>query len=140
MSDHAATIAHAVGRLNEGDVDGYVTDLYHPHARFHGFPEAFGDDRDGIAGFFRALVAAVPDATIAAEDLFVAGDRVAVRFTLTGTHRGDLLGAAPDGQALRVGGITILRFEGDRCAERWNRLDDVTLLAQLGLFPAATAA
>jgi predicted ester cyclase len=138
MSDHGTTIAAAVDRLNAGDVDGYVTALYHPHARFHGFPPAFGDDRDGIRDFFRALVAAVPDARIAAEDLIAAGDRVTVRFRLTGTHHGDLFGAAGSGQALDVEGITVVRFEGDLVAERWNRLDDLTLLTQLGILPAPT--
>lgn len=139
MTDHANTIANAVSHLNTGDVDGYVTTLYHPHCRFHGFPNAFGSDRDGIADFFRALVTAVPDARITAEDLITEGDRVAVRFTLTGTHRGELLGAAGTGRPLEVGGITVLRFEEELVAERWNRLDDVTLLTQLGLLPAVAA-
>ena len=69
MSDHATTIATAVQLLNAGDVDGYVTTLYHPDARFHGFPPDFGADRDGITAFFRALRAGIPDATIAAQDL-----------------------------------------------------------------------
>lgn len=140
MTNHAATIASAVARLNDGDVDGYITTLYHPESRFHGFPEMFGTDRNGITEFFRALVAAVPDARIDAQDLLESGDRVAVRFTLTGTHRGELLGAAPTGSHLAAEGITILRFEGDHVVERWNRLDDVSLLQQLGLLPAPTAA
>ena len=139
MTDHATTIATAVGRLNEGDINGYITTLYHPHSRFHGFPEAFGSDRDGIADFFRTLIVAVPDARIAAEDLVEQGERVAVRYVLTGTHEGELLGAAGTGQALEVEGITILRFEGDLVAERWNRLDDVKLLTQLGLMATAPA-
>jgi predicted ester cyclase len=139
MTDHATTIATAIGRLNDGDVDGYITTLYHPHCRFHGFPDAFGSDRDGIADFFRALVGAVPDARISAADLVEQGDRVVVRYVLTGTHEGELLGAAGTGQALGVEGITIVRFEGDLVAERWNRLDDVKLLTQLGLMATAPA-
>jgi predicted ester cyclase len=139
MTDHASTIANAVARLNMGDVDGYVRALYHPHSRFHGFPDVFGSDRDGIADFFRALLGAVPDARITAEDLFADGDRVAVRYTLTGSHEGELFGAAGTGRPLNVEGITLLRFENDLVAERWNRLDDVTLLTQLGLLPAAAA-
>src|SRR5690242_2003992 len=138
--DHATTISTAVGRLNQGDVEGYITTLYHPHCRFHGFPAPFGEDRPGIAAFFAALVEAVPDANIAAEDLLVDGDRVAVRFRLTGTHRGELLGARPTGRALDVEGITILRFEGEMAAERWNRLDDVSLMGQLGLLPVGADA
>jgi predicted ester cyclase len=139
MTDHAVTIATAVDRLNEGDVDGYIAMLYHPHCRFHGFPDAFGSDRDGIANFFRTLVRAVPDARISAADLIEQGDRVAVRYVLTGTHDGELLGAAGTGQALEVEGITIVRFQGDLVAERWNRLDDVKLLTQLGLMATAQA-
>jgi predicted ester cyclase len=139
MTDHATTIANAVGRLNSGDVDGYTAALYHPHCQFHGFPEPFGTDLDGITQFFRVLVDAVPDCRITAQDLIADGDRVAVRFTLTGTHQGEMLGAAPTGAPLEVEGITMLRFEGDRVAERWNRLDDVTLMTQLGLLPSAIA-
>jgi predicted ester cyclase len=39
-----------------------------------------------------------------------------------------------------VEGITVLRFVDGRVAERWNRLDDVALLTQLGLLPAPAPA
>ncbi|MDT4914218.1 MAG: hypothetical protein QOC66_3346 [Pseudonocardiales bacterium] len=140
MTDHATTIANAVDKLNAGDVEGYVTDLYTADSRFHGFPDAFTPDRDGITQFFKALVAAVPDTRITAQDLLVDGDRAAVRFVLTGTHQGELFGAAGTGRALEVEGITVLRFVDGRVAERWNRLDDVALLTQLGLLPAPAPA
>lgn len=136
MSDHASTIASAVQLLNAGDVEGYVTTLYAPEAVFHGFPPAFAPDRDGITGFFRALLAGVPDATISAHDLFADGDRVAVRFTLTGTHAGELFGMPPTGAPIDADGITILRFHAGLCVERWNRLDDITFLTQIGAMPA----
>jgi len=138
MSDHATTVATAVARLNAGDVEGYVTSLYAPEAVFHGFPPAFAPDRDGITAFFHALRAGVPDATISAQDLLADGDRVAVRFTLSGTHTGELLGVPGSGASLDVEGITVLRFSGDRCVERWNRLDDLALLTQIGAMPVPT--
>ncbi|MDT7649272.1 MAG: hypothetical protein QOI36_678, partial [Pseudonocardiales bacterium] len=107
---------------------------------FHGFPPAFSPDRDGIAEFFRALRAGVPDANIAAQDLLADGDRVAVRFTLTGTHTGELFGAPATGERIDAEGITIVRFSGTRVVERWNRLDDVAFLTQIGAMPAGTAA
>jgi hypothetical protein len=140
MSDHATTIATAIRLLNAGDVDGYVTSLYDPEAVFHGFPPAFSPDREGIAEFFRALRAGVPDANIAAEDLLTDGDRVAVRFTLTGTHTGGLFGAPASGEHIEAEGIAILRFSGDRIVERWNRLDDVAFLTQIGAMPAPVGA
>lgn len=136
MTDHANTIATAVGKLNDGDVDGYITTLYAPEAVFHGFPPAFAPDRDGITEFFRALRAGVPDATISAKDMLVDGDRVAVRFTVTGTHTGALFGVPASGAAIDAEGITIVRFVGDKVVERWNRLDDMTFLSQIGALPA----
>lgn len=59
-----------------------------------------------------------------------------VRFTFTGTHEGEFLGAPGTGRALEVGDITVLRFEGGLVVERWNRLDDLALLTQLGALPA----
>ncbi len=139
MTDHASTVSRAVGLLNVGDVDGYISTLYAPQARFHGFPDAFAPDRDGITLFFKALVAAVPDATITATDLLADGDKLALRFTLTGTHQGELMGAPGTGASLEVEGMTILQFEGDQCVERWNQLDNLTLLTQLNALPALAA-
>ncbi|MDT7609596.1 MAG: hypothetical protein QOG96_4099 [Pseudonocardiales bacterium] len=65
---------------------------------------------------------------------------MAVRFTLTGTHTEELFGAPATGAPIEAEGITIVRFSGDRVVERWNRLDDVAFLTQIGLMPVATAA
>lgn len=136
-TDNAGTIAEAVAKLNAGDVDGYVTTLYTPTCVFHGFPGAFAPTRDGIADFFRALIGAVPDANIAPLDLVADGDSVALRFVLTGTHEGELFGFAGTGRSLRVEGITVVHFADGLVVERWNRLDDAALLAQLGELPVA---
>lgn len=135
MTQHSSTIATAVGLLNAGDVDGYVTTLYHPDATFHGFPPDFPADRNGIADFFRALRAGIPDATISAQDMLTEEDRVAVRFTLTGTHTGELFGVPAGGARVDVEGITILQFRDARVVERWNRLDDLAFLGQIGAMP-----
>ena len=140
MRNHSTTIATAVGLLNAGDVDGYVTTLDHPDATFHGFPPDVPAYWDGISEFFRALQTGMPDATIAALDLLTDQDRVAVRFALTGTHTHELFGVSASGARIEVDGITILRFRDDRVAERWNRLDDIAFLSQIGAMPAAAGA
>ncbi len=65
---------------------------------------------------------------------------MAVRFTLTGTHTGELFGVPASGEHIEAEGITIAHFSGDRVVERWNRLDDVTFLTQIGAMPTATRA
>ncbi len=138
--DHTATIVSAVDKLNAGDVHGYITTLYSPQCQFHGFPDAFPPTRDGITDFFLTLTRAVPDATITAKDVLVDGDRVALRFILTGTHRGELFGVAATGRSLEVEGITLVHFSDGLVVERWNRLDDMALLTQLGALPVSAPA
>ena len=59
---------------------------------------------------------------------------------LTGTHRGELFGAVGTGHALEAEGITIVHFVDGHVVERWNRLDDMGLLTQLGALPVSTPA
>ena len=49
----------------------------------------------GLKRFHAALWDAFPDAELGVEDTVVEGDRAALRYRLTGTHRGRYLGVAP---------------------------------------------
>jgi steroid delta-isomerase-like uncharacterized protein len=94
----------------------------------------------GAAGFadgVRRLLAAFPDAHNAIDDIVAEGDRVVVRWTMTGTHTGDGLGIPATGRAVRITGMTMSRIAGGRIAEHWIYRDDIAMLRQLGLMPAA---
>ena len=67
------------------------------------------------------------------------GDRVACLFTMTGTHTGEFNGIPPTASRY-VSGISILRFDGGKCVERWNEMDSMGLLQQIGVIPAPQAA
>jgi predicted ester cyclase len=69
---------------------------------------------------------------------FSDGDYVATRYTITGTHDGDLMGAPPSGKDVSFTGITISRCEGGRIAEEWELTDVAGLLGQIGALPAFT--
>ena len=45
------------------------------------------------------------------------------------------MGVAPTGKPVRMTGITIHRFEGDRIAEEWEEFDALGMLRQLGAVP-----
>jgi steroid delta-isomerase-like uncharacterized protein len=83
---------------------------------------------------------AFPDWHSDLEQLVVEGDVVVERFTAHGTHRGELMGVPPTGATVVLAGINVFRIEGDRIVERWGRLDELGLLRQLGLVPAAVSA
>ncbi len=78
------------------------------------------------------ISAAFADAHWTIEDLMAEGDRVVYRWTATGVHQGEFRGIAPTGKAVMLRGITILRIENGKLAERWGSADMVGLLQQLG--------
>ena len=86
-----------------------------------------------IAQFLVAWRAAFPDLAITIEDLSAAGDTVAVRWTLRGTHRGAFLGRPPTGRAVAVTGIELYRLADGQIVERQASVDTEGLLRQLGV-------
>lgn len=57
------------------------------------------------------------------EDLFGAGDRVAVRWTARGTNSGPLMGLPPTGKSVAVSSVYIFRVEDGKLAEAWGDFD-----------------
>ena len=91
--------------------------------------------------FNAQAVAAFPDAHASIEDLIAEGDEVAVRWTLRGTHEGELRGGVPaTGLRVEVSGITISRIRNGRVVENWGNYDMLGMLQQLGVIPAPDSA
>jgi steroid delta-isomerase-like uncharacterized protein len=97
----------------------------------------------GHEGFRRLLTmyrTAFPDAQFTIEDVVAEGDTVAARFTVRGTHTGELMGIAPSGKVVEVSIVTLLRIADGKIAEEWERFDTAHLLQQVGAMPAPAAA
>jgi steroid delta-isomerase-like uncharacterized protein len=69
------------------------------------------------------------------EDIFSTDDKVAVRWTGSGTHVAELNGIPPTGRDVRVDAITIHRMADDKIAETWEVWDTLGFLQQLGVVP-----
>ena len=78
---------------------------------------------------------AFPDGRITIEDLVAEGDRVAVRWTFRGTHRGEFMGVAPTGKEVEMGAMDLFRVAGGKIAETWSNVDMMTMMRQLGAIP-----
>jgi predicted ester cyclase len=126
-----------IERLFEGVWNGtdpaVADELVHPEYLIHDRELA---ERLRGPELYRALAEgtreAVPDAEFAIADAFGVGDRVAVRWTMTGTHEGDLHGVEPTGRSVTLTGVEIDRFEGGRLVETWAETDVLGLLEQVG--------
>jgi steroid delta-isomerase-like uncharacterized protein len=120
--------------LNRGQT-GLLAELV---AADHVGHDPFGDHYgpEGMRIAVTEYRAAFPDLRVTVEDLLTAGDKVAHRFTLRGTHSGSFLGIPPTGRVVTVTGIAIDRIAGGKVAESWISLDALHLLRQLGASPA----
>jgi steroid delta-isomerase-like uncharacterized protein len=91
---------------------------------------------DGLKAMVQGYRDALSGLTVTIDHQFTDGDYVATRYTITGTHDGDLMGAPPSGKDVSFTGITVSRCEGGRIAEEWELTDVVRLLGQIGAVPA----
>jgi steroid delta-isomerase-like uncharacterized protein len=110
-------------------------DQLHAEDFVDGSPAGRASDREsykaGIAGLYEAF----PDFEATTDDLVIdeGANRVAVRWSATGTHRGTFLGIAPTGKEIVFRGIEIIAIQNDRIVERWGEWDGLDILAQLGV-------
>jgi steroid delta-isomerase-like uncharacterized protein len=77
--------------------------------------------------------AAFPDINVTVEDVIAEGDKAVTRWTIRGTHRGELMGIAPTDKPIELKGITIHRIEGGKIVEEWERYDNLGMMQQLGV-------
>lgn len=78
------------------------------------------------------LFSAFPDIQVKVEDIFAAGDKVAVRLRISGTHAGEFLGVQPTGKRVEYESTEIYRIADGKIAEEWICSDTLTLMAQIG--------
>jgi steroid delta-isomerase-like uncharacterized protein len=76
---------------------------------------------------------AIPDLTIINEDVIMKGDKVITRYTLRGTHKGNVGGIPATGNKIELSGIEIIRIENGRIAESWEENNLLRFYQQLGM-------
>jgi steroid delta-isomerase-like uncharacterized protein len=89
--------------------------------------------REGLKQGFASELVAFPDTQLTIEDIFAAGDKVAVRFTACGTHQGEYMGIPPTGKQMTMTSILIHRLAGGKMVEDWEWSDQLGVLRQFGL-------
>ena len=96
--------------------------------------------RDALMAAARAYMTAFPDMRIEETSSTLAVPRLVQELTITGTHRGELLGIPPTGRWTESYAAVVTTFDEDGMmiegALYWNAL---TLLRQLGVVPQLDA-
>jgi predicted ester cyclase len=81
------------------------------------------------------MMATMPDSNASIDDMIAEGDRIAVRYTLRGTHKGAFRGMAPTGKQIVVNAFEIDKIAGGKFVETWGLTDYLSLFQQLGIIP-----
>ncbi|HSK82752.1 MAG TPA: SpoIIE family protein phosphatase [Rubrobacter sp.] len=104
---------------NVAATDEFMAPNYVDHPNLSGLPP-------GPEGMKQALTyyhSASPELEATIDDIFAAGDRVALRWSARATHLGEWLDVPPTGHHFTMSGITIYRIAQGKAVEGWNSIE-----------------
>ena len=136
-TDHKANTKHFVESYNKGRASAMtmIDEFYATDLVFH---NATGKDLHGTKEFkqmINGLFDAFPDGRMTLDDVFSEGDKVAVRYTMSGTHKGQYMGVPPTNKKVTVSLTSISRSAGGKIKEVWQTYDTFGVMQQLGVAP-----
>ncbi len=121
---------------NRHDTEGMGKLVSSTNHSFH-FPGMPTMDWNGHKQLFTAFISAFPDLHRNIVDMVAEGeDKVAVRFNVTGTHKGELQGIPVTGKKVSFSGMDFLTIIDGKVAEEWVIVDMMGLMQQIGVIPA----
>ncbi|BAZ47607.1 hypothetical protein NIES4103_02090 [Nostoc sp. NIES-4103] len=92
---------------------------------------------EGMKQFVTGLRNGFPDIHFTVEREIAEKDKVASRWRIVGTHKGEFLGVPPTDNYVQDQGVDIFRIANGKIAEIWVNENDLGLMQQLGVIPAA---
>ncbi len=108
-----------------------VDELLAPNYADHSLPPGAPRGRNGYKASVNMFRSAFPDIHFSLDQVLAEGDRVAIRLTGRGTHRGLFMGIPPTGKEVSFGGMTFICLENGKVIERWGISDIPGLMQQL---------
>jgi predicted ester cyclase len=124
-----ALMEEVFNRGNDDAADPFVAEDFFNHEA----PDSTGPE--GFKATARWLREAFPDYHAELHEFLFDGDLLAARLTVSGTHAGDFMGAAPTGRSFSVQHMHMYRVRDGKLVEHWACRDDLGQLRQLGLLP-----
>ncbi|WP_227356005.1 ester cyclase [Haladaptatus salinisoli] len=83
----------------------------------------------GNADFFTAF----PDLTVTEDGCIAEGNTVVYRHTLTGTHKGEIMGVEPTGNEITLENAGVFRIKNGKIIDLYLYADNISLMRQLGI-------
>ncbi len=76
---------------------------------------------EGTKKYASAVIQAVPDRKLIHADVFAKGDKVLIRWTISGTNTGPLFGNPPTGKPYVATGFDLFRISNGKIMEMWQQ-------------------
>ena len=132
--ENKAIYLRVVEELNRGDLESSLA-FTAPDATLNGQPLG----REGDKHRAEMLATAFPDQHYEIKEMIAEGDKLVVRWRMTGTHEGELVGPTmtipATGKRLDLWGMSMYRIKDGMAREIWERFDMMEFLGQLGVLP-----
>jgi predicted ester cyclase len=126
--------------FNEGKVE-IVDEVLAADFIEHGsLPPGVPQGRDGLKALIKGLKAAFPDMRYTVIREVSEGDMLVQHMRASGTMKGEFAGMKPTGKSATWDEIHIVRMKDGKAVEHWAAVDQLGMLQQLGLAPAAPTA
>jgi steroid delta-isomerase-like uncharacterized protein len=132
-TENKALVRAIYDELVNGKRLAVIRESYAPDYVYHGPSGETVSGLDEYTQIFAGFFEGFPDLQITIGDQVAEDDRVATRWTMRGTHRGDFFGLAPTNRALSFSGQIIARISAGKVSEDWETYDNQHLLQQLGV-------
>jgi predicted ester cyclase len=124
------------GIFSQGNPE-VVDELADPDFVVHDPSSEAGDvDAQGVKESIAWSHNAFPELRVTIEDQVAEGDKVATRWRVSGTHQGEMMGAAPTGNQVTFAGTQTDYLSGGKIVESWSNWDTLGMLRQIGAIPA----
>ena len=85
----------------------------------HHYPPEYPRGPEGAKMWFDYVTKALPDINCEIEDIIADGDKVVVRYVLSGTHEGELAGIPATNKKVAVPAVSIYYMSKGKIAECW---------------------
>ena len=134
--EHKAVLRRWADAWNDHDANAAVSLLTEGYVRHDpNGPDVVGPS--DAKAFLQAIYEGFPNLRLDESALISEGDLVAVRYAVTGTHKGVFNGIPPSGRDVSFEAHDWFMVENGKITEQWVIIDVFGLLQQIGAIPTS---
>lgn len=120
-----------INKHNPAMIDSLVSPDYVEHVADPNYPPTREGLKENMEDFFKGY----PDIKSKINFLVADSDKVMMQYTITGTNTGYMLGMPPTGKKINIDGVDIVRYKDGKAVEHWGYMEEMKMMAQLGIIP-----